>query len=283
MTYTSLICLSGFFFLVKVLVEKIEPIGNFLIFQGDYRNMYPFNEHSEINDKKLEIINLMPAFICIGYLILLLLGAITFDKFGYKYNPKFKTNWKLVDNYNIFMVYFCLFSYLCLTCTMMFNQIIKNMVRIANPNFFHMCDYKQINSNYTYYLENVKIGEKVDLLDCYNYDLIDRSISSFPSSYSSYMLSMALSFFNCIKHSKLGGEFQLLPVCLFFSSFYIGIVEISDYYNSVTDVLFGYFLAICIYILSDRIFSFFTLYILKECKFIKPVKKKIVRIHGNIV
>lgn len=254
---------SIIFIICKILVNQNGIIGNFQIFQGDYRNMYPYIDSPQVTSEELGIICLIPLFIGLIFSVIgLLLPDDNFIKVLFKIETE--TAYLLFSDRNNISKYFYLlnicyfvsYAYLCLTCTMMFTEFIKNVVAMPRPNFMGMCDYKQFDSNYTYYLENIVPGELVNLDDCYanSHDIQD-SILSFPSGHSSYTSSIFFSSY-LIFHKFKKNNLQIISFGLGFLSFYVGISRIMDYYHNVWDVLFGYFLAAFVNIL---IFSFFGL------------------------
>lgn len=250
------------FIICRILVNQHGTIGSFQIFQGDYRNMYPYIDEPQVTSEELDIICLIPLFIAIIIsLVTVILPECSFVKIWCGSEDESLYSY-------LFKVYFNLsIIYLCLTCTMMFTEIIKNVVAMPRPNFMGMCDYKQFDFNYTFYLENIVPGELVNLNDCYaNLHDIQDSISSFPSGHSSYTSSIFFSSYLIFQKFKKN-NLQILLFGLGFLSLYVGISRIVDYYHNVWDVLFGYFLSAFVNIL---IFSFCEIHYKKSIDVINP-------------
>lgn len=254
--YIIPLVLSICFYVAKVLVDKNGLIGDFIIFEGDYRNMYPYNENPQVTNSDLGLICAIP-LISFGLFNLFATLWILFVKHR-SYNSIDEINEHLETVYKsmFISVYFLLYTYMCLSCTMMFTEVIKNVVAMPRPNFFHMCDYKQINSNITFYNENINPGSIVDTSNCYADELlITDSESSFPSGHASYTLSIVLSHLQLIFFTSINRLNHIISFMGFFLAIYVGISRIMDYYHNVWDVLFGYFLAIIIHIVAILLFQ----------------------------
>lgn len=270
-TYVVPLSLAVIFYMIKYFIEIGGTIGNFIIFEGDYRNMYPYIEQPQVSNENLGIICLIPIICYLYHIIFQIFVSFLLDRFYQVYFPRSKIDWNIIIKDIAISSYFLIFSYMTLACTMMFTEVIKNVVAMPRPNFFYICDYQKINSNYTFYLENVMIDRDnnyfsiADISKCYADSMrIEDSISSFPSGHSSYTLSIALSCFIFTKYTKRKNIYHIITFMLFFLSFYVGISRIMDYYHNVCDVIFGFFLAICVNILFLFFFNDFTSYIIGD-------------------
>lgn len=232
----SLIC--------KFVIDQEDTIGNFIIFEGDYRSMYPYIEHAQVSSFELGVICFIPVMVYIAWLIFIFIRKYLRDR---KQIEKNDNEWKKTLNNICIYFYFLCFTSMCIGLTMMFTEVLKTVVAMPRPNFFYMCNYKQIRTDYQYYLDNVKIGQIVNLDNCYGTEEdISDSILSFPSGHSSYSLSIALSSFIFTYFMKKKYFPGLASFMLFFLAIYVGVSRIMDYYHNVWDVLFGFFLACCI-------------------------------------
>lgn len=257
LTYTIPLSLAIIFLVIKYLVKINGTIGEFIIFEGDYRNIYPYIENPQVTSEQLAFICLVPVWSFISNIIIQFIIAF--------YYQHLIADRKVIIEDIAICLYFLLFTYMTLTFTMMFTEIIKNVFAMPRPNFFHMCNYQQINTNFSYYLENIIIGKIVDISNCYSDHIkIEESISSFPSDHSSYTLSIAISSFLFTKYTKRRNTFFIFVFMMFFLSFYVGISRIMDYYHNVWDVMFGFFLAICVNLIFVFSFHESICYIMKD-------------------
>ena len=254
--------LSVIFYLCKYCVGLKGVTGDFMILQNDYRYMYPYIETPQVTSSELGIICFIPLFI-LGFLSFLILLTYCchyieklFTTIILNIAPELSNGFSYV-NICYIITRFTVMIYCCLTCTMMFTEVIKCVVGMPRPNFMAMCDYQKFNSNYTFYEENVIPGAILDINDCYADNLkIDDSISSFPSGHSSYTFSIAFSIFILLIVS--GAKWlHIISFGAFILAFYVGISRIMDYYHNVWDVLFGFFLALIVNLVIFAIdFSF---------------------------
>lgn len=210
--------------------------------------MFPYIEHAQVSSGELAAICLIPAYVFIAWLLYTLFQKKQLVE---------SEDWTYRLNQLCVYFYFLCFSFMCLALTMMFTDVLKTTVAMPRPNFFYMCDFKQIRTDYDYYLQNVKVGQIVDTNDCFaSQSDVNESQVSFPSGHSSYSMSVALSamVFTCFMKKSQRKIPAIATFLLFFLAIYVGVSRIMDYYHNVWDVLFGFFLAICVTGTSSMVF-----------------------------
>lgn len=232
------------FIIARYIYSSVASYGSFQIFEWDMRNLYPYVENQHVNTNMLTIICAIPAISSVLSLF------VFYSMINQPYDYKVK-NFLRVTSINFKTI---LFIYMNLIITIFFTEVIKTEVAMPRPNFFNMCNYQQIRTNYTFYLENTKPYEIANIDNCYaNINIIQDAISSFPSAHTSYTFSIAMSAFLLVKLFNLPFTTftKILPFIL---STYVGISRIHDYYHNVWDVLAGALLGCLISLSSFYVF-----------------------------
>lgn len=265
-TITILLFIGG-----KYLYSSLANNHNFQIFEWDMRNLYPYVDNPQISEETLTLICYLPIFYSVFMFFTI---VISFYCCGVDYN----FNNEIINSIFFNNIFDLSFIYQCLAITMFFTQVIKTEVGMPRPNFFQMCNYQQINTNYTFYLENTSPYQIVNIDNCYtNIDEINDSISSFPSNHASYCFSLATSTFLLLSIKKLP-FYNILWISPFVIASYIGISRIQDYYHNISDVIAGALLG---FLISIVIFTMYKIEIINRYKdFI--IFEEIVQMFSNV-